>query len=229
MRTKINNEPTDPLRAVGYRRVSTTEQGRSGLGLSAQQQTIEDACRQHGWALTETATDVASGRSLDKRPELQRLLGMLDNAEANVIVVAKMDRLSRSLYDAAGLLARAQRRGWAVCTVDIDLDTSSAAGRLTAHVLMSAAQFERELIGQRTREALAAARSRGVVLGRKPTVPTEVVERIVIERAAGLSFARIGKRLDDDGVPTGSGGQRWWPGTVKAVAESQWARAAVAR
>ena len=86
-----------------------------------------------------------------------------------------------------------------------------------AHVLATFAQFERRLIGQRTREALAAKRAAGVRLGRPPSLPGEVRERIAAERQAGKSFAAIATLLNDEGVATAQGGNQWWPGTVRSV------------
>jgi DNA invertase Pin-like site-specific DNA recombinase len=84
-----------------------------------------------------------------------------------------------------------------------------------ANVLATFAQFERRLISQRTREALAVKKSQGVRLGRPTTMPKKVVNRIRRERAAGKTFAEIADRLNADGVPTAQGGRRWYPATVR--------------
>ena len=87
-----------------------------------------------------------------------------------------------------------------------------------ANVLATFAQFERRLIGQRTRDALAMKRAAGVVLGRPRTMREEVRRRIVAERAAGRSTPAIAAGLNADGVPTAHGGRRWYPSTVaKAI------------
>jgi DNA invertase Pin-like site-specific DNA recombinase len=79
------------------------------------------------------------------------------------------------------------------------------------------AQFERRLLGQRTREALAAKRASGVRLGRPLSLPVAVRERIASERKAGRSLAAIAEMLNDEGVATAQGGRQWWPSTVRAV------------
>lgn len=85
-------------------------------------------------------------------------------------------------------------------------------------MLATFAQFERRLISQRTREALAVKREKGVVLGRPPSVDDAVVRRTVRERRCGRSFRAIADALNADGVPTGQGGKQWYPATVRAVA-----------
>jgi DNA invertase Pin-like site-specific DNA recombinase len=82
------------------------------------------------------------------------------------LVVAKLDRLSRSMIDFTGVMAKAQKQGWALVALDCAVDTTTPAGEAMAHVLATFAQFERRLIGQRTREALAVKRKQGVRLGR---------------------------------------------------------------
>jgi DNA invertase Pin-like site-specific DNA recombinase len=86
-----------------------------------------------------------------------------------------------------------------------------------ANVLATFAQFERRLIGQRTREALAQKKAQGVQLGRPRELPAKVRSRIRRRRKAGKSLAAIAEELNRDGVPTAHGGARWYPSTVRAV------------
>jgi DNA invertase Pin-like site-specific DNA recombinase len=90
-------------------------------------------------------------------------------------------------------------------------------GRFTAGILAQVAQLERELIGQRTKEALQAARERGVVLGRPSSVPDPVRARIVGERKSGRSFRAIAEGLNRDEIPTAQGGERWHASTVRSI------------
>src|SRR5438876_9850059 len=94
----------------------------------------------------------------------------------------------------------------ALVALDCAVDTSTPAGEAMAHVLATFGQFERRLIGQRTKEALAAKKASGVRLGRPPTVPKAVVRRIQRQRARGDSFRVIAQTLNDDDVPTAQGG-----------------------
>ena len=121
------------------------------------------------------------------------------------------------MLDFTAVMAMATKQSWALVALDCAVDTTTPAGEAMANVLATFAQFERRLIGQRTREALAAKRASGVRLGRPLSLPTAVRERITAERNAGRSLAAIAELLNDEQVPTAQGGQRWWPSTVRAV------------
>jgi DNA invertase Pin-like site-specific DNA recombinase len=209
------------MRVIGYVRVSTEEQSRSGAGLEAQRQAILAECRRRGWQSVETVEDRGySARDL-RRPGIQAALDALARGEASALVVSKLDRLSRSMLDFTALMARAQREGWALVALDCAVDTTTPAGEAMANVLATFAQFERRLIGQRTREALARKREEGVKLGRPRSLPARVVKRIKREREAGRSYRSIADALNAEGVPTAQGGRQWWPATVRAVAAAQ--------
>jgi DNA invertase Pin-like site-specific DNA recombinase len=117
-------------------------------------------------------------------------------------VVAKLDRLSRSLVDFAGLLAEAQAGGWNLVALDLGVDLSTPSGEFLANIMASAAQWERRLIGQRTAEALAVKRSQGVRLGRPATISPNLARRSRALRSRGHSLQSICDRLNGDGVPT---------------------------
>lgn len=150
-------------RVVGYVRVSTAEQGRSGLGLEGQRSAIVAECARRGWELVggEPYCDIVSGKSLNGRHELKRALDDLAARRADALVVAKLDRLSRSVVDFGRVLKLAQRHGWALAILDPDLDTSTATGKLMANMLISVAEWERDIIAQPTRTALAAKKAAG--------------------------------------------------------------------
>ena len=101
--------------------------------------------------------------------------------------------------------------------LDCSVDTSTPAGEAMAHVLATFGQFERRLIGQRTKEALAAKKAAGVRLGRPPTLPQSVVRRIQRQRARGDSFRKIAEDLNEASVPTPQAGAQWYPATVRHV------------
>ena len=218
-RPKASRRPQDgPSRAVGYIRVSTDDQAdeERAAGLEAQRAAIRGECHRRGWQLLAIEEDAGiSGSSMRSRPALQRALGSVEGGEASILCVAKLDRLSRSLIDAAGILARAQRCGWQLVVLDLGLDLTTAAGELVAHVVASAAQYERRMIGQRTRDALAVKRAQGVRLGRPRRVPDDVVRHISARRAEGASYPVIAAELNAGGVPTAQGGRSWHPATVR--------------
>ena len=139
---------------------------------------------------------------------------------ASALVVAKLDRLSRSLLDFTGLMARAAKESWALVALDCAVDTTTPAGEAMANVLATFAQFERRLIGQRTREALAIKRAEGVRLGRPRSIPDEIAARVIDERAKGRTFRAIANALNEDGVPTVRGGALWRPSSIEAVLRS---------
>ena len=207
------------MKVIGYTRVSTDEQARSGLGLDAQRERIQQEAARRGWTVTWAEDEGYSAGSLD-RPALTSALASLRSGEAGALVVAKLDRLSRSLLDFAGLMDRAQREAWAVITLDLGVDMTTPSGQLLANVMAAFAEYERALIRQRTRDALAALKRRGVRLGRPRALPGAVVGLVAGWRAAGATHAAMAEALNAAGVPTAHGGQRWYPSTVRAVLRS---------
>jgi len=203
-------------KVIGYIRVSTREQGDSGLGMAAQRSAIEAECARRGWQLEHIYEDVASGKDT-KRDGLAAALAALRSGLVGALVVAKLDRLSRSTRDFADLLETATAQRWALVVLDLGVDTATPSGQLVVNVIAALAQWERQIIGTRTRDALAAARDLGQHLGRRSTLPTDVVARIVREHASGLSLGAIARALNADGVPTGQGGARWYSSTVRHV------------
>ena len=195
----------DIARVVGYIRVSTAEQGRSGLGLEAQQSAIVADCQRRGWELTAIYRDVASGKSTNGRHELGKALDDLAARRADGLMVAKLDRLSRSIVDFGRVLKLAKRHGWALVILDLDLDTSTPTGKLMANILISVAEWERDVIASRTKVALEAKRAAGGRLGRERQVPADVERRITRMRKRGMSFQAIAAKLTEDSVPTPSG------------------------
>ena len=116
-------------------------------------------------------------------------------------------------------LLTAHHLPWALVALDIGVDTTSLSGKAMAGMMAVFAELERGMIGLRTREALAAARERGTIVGRRSELPQEVVNRIVSERDAGRSLRAIADGLNADGVQTGQGGRRWYASTIRKVAQ----------
>jgi DNA invertase Pin-like site-specific DNA recombinase len=150
------------MQVIGYVRVSTEEQGLSGAGLQAQRATILAECERRGWFLVEVIEDIGkSGKDL-KREGIRAALELLAAGQASALVVSKLDRVSRSLIDFAGIMATAQKQSWALVALDVQVDTSTPSGEAMAHMLATFAQFERRLISERTKNALAQKRAAGV-------------------------------------------------------------------
>jgi len=205
------------MQVTGYVRVSTEEQADSRAGLEAQRAAIIAECEHRGWQLVSIIEDAGYSAKDLKRPGIQEALDTLERKDTRALVVAKLDRLSRSMLDFTAVMAQAQRQGWALVALDCAVDTTTPAGEAMANVLATFAQFERRLIGQRTKEALAAKRAQGVRLGRPTTMPAAVRQRIRRERAAGMTLTAIAEALNASKTPTAQGGRQWYPSTVRAA------------
>jgi DNA invertase Pin-like site-specific DNA recombinase len=217
---ETNDSRTEARRVAGYLRVSTADQREFGAGLDVQRQTIRAECERRGWELVAIFEDASSGKTVSGRRGLDDALALIESGDASALVVAKLDRLSRSLQDFANLTDRSRRAGWALVALDLGLDTTSPQGELMASVLAVFSQFERRLIGQRTKEALAVKRAQGVRLGRPPALSDAVRARIREARTSGLTFAQIAATLNEERIPTAHGGNRWYASTVHGAAKA---------
>lgn len=207
-------------KAIAYTRVSTGKQAESGLGLADQRQLIEKAAEYRDLDIVHWAKDAGvSAKSLKGRPALAEALERLDAGDAQVLIVAKLDRLSRSVADFAHLLDRSRKKKWQVVVLDIDVDSTTAAGELTVNVIASAAQYERRLISDRVKAAHRQLKLRGQRAGQRPLLPEEVRQRIAREREDGRSLRAIADDLNEDEVATAKGG-RWHASTVSHVLRS---------
>lgn len=200
---------------IGYLRVSTEEQATSGLGLRAQRETIQRYADSHGWDVVWYADEGLSAKSLD-RPQLQAALTRLHvppkRRDVDGIVVAKLDRLSRSVHDFSGVLNLAVTRKWAVVAIDLGVDTSTPTGKLVANVMMAVAEWEREVIGERTSAAMQAAKRQGRHMGRVSMLPAATADRLVALRRM-YTLAATAAQLNAEGLPTATG-TAWTAGTV---------------
>jgi DNA invertase Pin-like site-specific DNA recombinase len=210
---------TDPALVVGYTRCSTGEQAASGAGIAAQRHAIQTECERRGWTLLTVFEDsAASGGSMAGRRALVEALAAVETGIAGTIMVSRLDRLTRSLMDFAGLMERARRQRWNLVALDLGLDLSTPAGELTATLMAAVAVWERSVIGQRTRDALAARRASGVRLGRPVRVGGDVAARIASRRAGGATLMAIANELTRDGVSTPSGTGAWRPSVIAGIA-----------
>ncbi|MET3838576.1 recombinase family protein [Bradyrhizobium sp. OAE829] len=208
------------LQAVSYIRVSKPKQGRSGLGLEAQQTAIKLFCAQHGYVIEAEYREVETGKgadALERRPELAaamklaRKLGKGGKARAAPVIIAKLDRLSRDVHFISGLMV--QRVPFIVTELGPDVDP------FMLHIHAAVAEKERNRIAQRTREALAAAKARGQLLGnpaigsaRKAEADLHAAKlRHVIEPLRSLPAKRISAILNDQKVAAPRGGS--WQAT----------------
>lgn len=204
--------------AILYSRVSTDDQAESGLGLSDQAEKLRAMATVKDWHSIELVDDGVSGKNLN-RPAMTEALQMLNAGEAHALVVVKLDRLTRSVADLASLMARSNSEGWSLVILDLGIDTSTASGKLVANVMTSVAEWERDVIGERTSAALQMLKANGQRLGRPVELDVDTRTRIAVERAGGKSLRAIAEGLTVDNVPTARGGS-WHASTVRRVLES---------
>ena len=215
---------------VSYLRVSTDRQGKSGLGLEAQRDAIENFINGGKWALLKEFVEIESGRKND-RPELKAAFELCRKTGAK-LVIAKLDRLARNVAFISNLMET---------NVDFVACDFPEANRLTIHILAAVAEHEREMISKRTKEALKAAKARGVKLGSPNNLKHEDackgrllgLERrmnkadefarehypdIQQYRDQGMSLNAIADKLNRECVLTARGKTgSWTPSTVKNV------------
>lgn len=204
---------------LAYIRVSTEEQQRSGLGVEAQEAAVKAECERRGWTYELFRDLGCSGKYVN--PELRRGLDMLASGQFDGLMVAKLDRLARSVRHASAIIDSAITQGWALVVLDNALDLTTPGGRAMANMLATFAELERDLIATRTREALAARKARGLPLGRRTAIPPAVLRRIVLTRdEQGHSFGRIAADLMDDGVLSPTGLPEWHESTVRRAYRS---------
>lgn len=205
---------------LGYVRVSTTEQADSGLGLAAQEEAIRGHCARNGLELVAIVHDDGVSAKDMARPGLREALERIAAGEVSGLVAAKLDRLSRSVVDFANLMAWCDEADCALVALDMGIDTSTSSGRLVANVMAAVAEWEREVIAQRTKDAATVRRARGDRMGRAGVRDTrpELAERIAAERGGGSTWQAIAHRLNAEGVPTVRGGSEWRVSAVQAAA-----------
>jgi DNA invertase Pin-like site-specific DNA recombinase len=226
----VSMEASDAVRAIGYVRVSKSEGYHTGAGVAAQRAAIVAACRDRDWELIDIVEDIGfSGRSL-QRPGIRAVLSRLERGEGECLVVGRLDRLSRSLLDFAGLSDRARLGGWGLITLDLMVDTTTPAGEALANVLATFAQFERRMIGQRIRESNAQLRAQSrVYSGYTPLgfrreeqvlVRDRAQQRVVAKARAMYarsgSLSRVAAWLNSQGLLSAAG-KPWRGPTVKRM------------
>jgi DNA invertase Pin-like site-specific DNA recombinase len=200
--------------------VSTGRQAASGISLDDQADKLAEVVGNRGWVHIAHLTDPGlSGRKMTNRKGLLDALVRLDRNEADVLVAAKIDRVSRSTTDFARLLDQAEKKGWKLVVLDADVDTTTAAGRLLVDVVSAAASFESRRIGERAKSVHAVRRSQGKRAGQAPLLPEAVRLRIAGEHADGKSLNAIAVALNEEGVPTAREG-KWYASTIRHVVRS---------
>lgn len=202
----------DEIKVYAYCRVSTGGQGESGLGMEAQQTRLAEECARRGWK-PEFVCEVLSAKNMN-RPKLQEVLQQIKSGD--VLMAAKLDRLSRSVYDFSALMSQSTKEGWEIVLLEPSVDTTTPHGKFTANIFAAVAELERELISQRTKEALAVLKNNGKQLGAPVQISDDIANRIHDERDFGMTYREIADSLNLDEIPTVRGGP-WEASTIQRV------------
>jgi site-specific DNA recombinase len=222
------------MRLIGYIRVSQVKgrEGESFISPDVQRERIAGMAKAGGHTLVDWVDDMDEPGSKYRRPGFQRALAMVEAKEADGIAVAKLDRFSRSVADAARALERLEAAGGVLLAADLGMDTSTPSGKLMRNVLVALAEFELERIRDSWKDATAKAIGRGVYIsgkvpvgyrrgedGRLVVEPREAegVRSIFLARAAGASWGSICERLDKELPQVGT----WTPQRIQWVIKNR--------
>lgn len=220
------------MKAIGYIRVSTAGQAEDGVSLEAQRAKIEAYCFANDVELVAVHVDAGvSGNKAANRPALQSALDEVCR-QKGVLVVYSLSRLARSTRDTIDIADRLEKAGADLASLSEKIDTTSAAGKMVFRMLAVLAEFERDLVSERTKTALQHKRSK---LERVGTIPfgfaladdgktlieveaeQEAIRQIGELRAAGQSFRAIADAMTTRGIPTKEGNPRWTHQTVARI------------
>ena len=208
------------MKAIAYIRVSTEKQADFGVSLDAQSEKVRAMAVVQGAELVDVIVDAGESAKSLNRPGMTRLLAMVDAGTVDTVIISKLDRLTRSVADLAELLKRFERRGVSLVSVADSLDTRSAAGRLVLNIMVSVSQWEREAIGERTRDAMHHKRANGERVGTVPfgfrvaadglhlevdAAEQDILARIRELKTAGFTTRRIADELNRQGFTTRRG------------------------
>jgi DNA invertase Pin-like site-specific DNA recombinase len=222
-------------RLIGYVRVSTDEQAKSGLSTSDQSEKLRQYCTLYGYELVDVIVDDGASAKDLNRSGIQRVMEIANSGEVDGVIVCKLDRLTRSVRDLHQLLDTTFKTAQ-LHSVNEQFNTNTAAGRFVLNMLMSVAEWEREVIGERTSSALqekkrlAGNRS---INGRAPfgyrwedgelvRDPAEypVREIMVHLRDAGLTYAQIAQEINDAGHTTRRN-KKWRTSSIHTILTSK--------
>jgi DNA invertase Pin-like site-specific DNA recombinase len=183
-----------------------------------------NAAEFHGFESWELVREEGkSGKSITGRPALTDALGRLKRKEVDALIVTRIDRLARSTTDFLDIVDRANKEGWRLIMLDLNLDTSTYQGRFVVTVMSALAEMERGIIAARQKDVHKDRRDRGIVwgvdMGPKNKTPAEVKKRILSERNSGRAYGKIAEGLNRDEIPT-QNGRKWYASTVKNIVDA---------
>jgi len=219
-------------KAVGYCRVSTEGQAVDGVSLDAQRAKIQAWCAANDFELIGVYVDAGiSGKRADNRPELQNALNTVTRVKG-ALVVYSLSRLARSTKDTISISDRLEKAGSDLVSLSEKLDTTSAAGKMVFRLFAVLSEFERDLVSERTKAALAHMRQQGKAMGQLPfghdlaadgetlvKNPAELKAVVLIRKLKeqGLSLRAIARQLETEQIPTKSGNASWTHTAVQSI------------
>lgn len=179
------------MKVAIYARVSTHDKGQDP---DLQLKPLREYCKQRDFEVSGEFVDIGVSGSKDRRPELDKLMDLAKKRLIDCVIVWKLDRFARSLTFFVNALDEFEKLGISFISYQENLDFTSSAGRLMAHIISAMACFERSLIAERVKAGIANARSKGKQIGRKPIDPI-LTEKIIELRNQNFSFGKISKQL----------------------------------
>jgi site-specific DNA recombinase len=222
-------------KAVGYIRVSTDEQVKDGISLDNQAECITAYCKAKSWDLVQLITDEGKSAKDLNRKGVKKLIASAKNKEFDVLVIYRLDRLTRCVRDLGYLVQDVfDKNGVAFSSIQESFDTSNATGKLILNVLGSIAQWERETIIERTRDGLRYKKAKlecygpvpfGFELNGKKLLPNEqelvTVSRIIrLRHKLKYSYRKIANMLNADGFRTRTG-REWFASSIQIIANNE--------
>lgn len=206
-------------KALLYARVSTQRQVDEGMSLDVQERSLRMSAELAGFNDMELVREEGrSGKSISGRPALQDALSNLESGAAQAMFVTRIDRLARSTQDFLSIVDHSQKYGWRLVLLDLNLDTSTSAGRFVVTIMSALAEMERGIIASRQKDIHKDRRDRGLVwgvdLGPKTKIAPEVLQNMTDMRDKGLSYHEIARQLNASQIPTALGGE-WHGSTIR--------------
>jgi DNA invertase Pin-like site-specific DNA recombinase len=186
------------MRSVGYIRVSTEDQAKEGISLEHQEAKVKAYASIHNLELVEILRDEgASGKDLE-REGLGKLLDLVESGKVESVIVYKLDRLSRKTLDALSLIESFESKGIAFHSISEKVDTKSATGKFFLTIISAVAQMERDLIAERTKDALSHKKKNGEWVGRIP-FGFKVLDKRLVEDTDQIKVIKKAKRMRRSG------------------------------
>ena len=223
------------MQVIGYIRVSTAKQGKSGLSLEAQELKIRQYCELYDFDLVDVIVDSGSSAKTLDRPGIQSAISLLKSGAVDGLVVTKLDRLTRSIKDLNVLIEEVFNKSGLISVTD-QVNTQTPSGRLILNILMSVSQWEREEIGARTSVALKVKKSKGQYTGGKAPLgwrvnengeevadenEQELINVVRGYRALRLSYSAIAQKLTDADFTSRTGNAKFSKSMAKRINDAE--------